>query len=271
MSNSPFILVPVGTAQDMRAVEFAAHLAAIIGAQVRALHVAHDLTSSAVEAADIAVALDRIETAPVDFVRIASDSTAHAIAEAAAEARLVCMTTAATVLPHEGHVGSIAAAVVRLVGKPVVLVGPKATGTVQQPRIVVPVDGSEYAESALAPAADLAAMLGAEVWIVTVLSRRQTEQAESMVGAEIGVLESAYVRRLARHIGRDAQFEVLHGSDPAAAILDFAHPDGIVVMSTHGRTAVARLFAGSVATEIVAASELPVVVLRPPDDALVAD
>lgn len=92
-----------------------------------------------------------------------------------------------------------------------------------------------------------------------------------MLGADLGVLESAYVRRLARHIGRDAQWEVLHGSDPAASILDFAHPDGVVVMSTHGRTGLARLFAGSVAAEIVAGSARPVVVLRPPDTALVAD
>jgi nucleotide-binding universal stress UspA family protein len=266
------IVVPVGHAQDLRAVEFAARLARGGDARVTALHVGRDLAGSAVTAAEIGAAVARIESAPVDFARATADSIEDGIVAAAAGADLVCMSTAATVLPHERHIGSISEGVVRRVGAPVALVGPKAIGAVDDGgRVVVPVDGSERAEAALSPAAAMAAVLGAEVWVVTVVSRSQQEQAGAMLGPDFGVLESAYVRRLARSIGGDAQFEVLHGSDPSAAILDFAHPDGIVVMSTHGRSGPARLFAGSVAMEVVAASTRPVVVLRPRDEVLVTD
>lgn len=272
MTNPSTIVVPLGHADDLRAVEFAARLAAGTEAGVTAVHVGRDLTVSAVTAAEIGAAIDGIEAASVDFVRATGESIVDAIVGAAAGADLVCMSTAATVLPHERHVGSIAEGVVRRLGTPVALVGPKAIGAVDAGlRVVVPVDGSERAEAALTPAAEMAAALGAEVWVVTVVSRSQQEQAGAMLGADLGVLESAYVRGLARAIGGDAQFEVLHGSDPAAAILDFAHPDGIVVMSTHGRSGLARLFAGSVAMEIVAASSLPVIVLRPPEENLVTN
>ncbi len=272
MTNVPTVLVPVGSSEDLRAVEFAAQVASRSNGRVVAVHVGRDLAGSAVDVDRIRSALATIRGAPIELVPLTGDSVEQAIVEAAQDASLVCMTTAATVFPHERRVGSIAEAVVRMLGKPAALLGPKAIGAVDaKPRIVVPVDGSERAEAVLAPAAELAATLGAEVWVVTVVSRRQQQEAGAMLGADLGVLESAYVRRLARHIGGDAQFEVLHGADPAAAILDFAHPDGIVAMSTHGRTGLARLFSGSVAAEIVAGSSRPVVVLRPPDDILVTD
>lgn len=272
MTSMSTILVPLGQAEDLRPVEFAARLASRrAGGRVTVVHVGRDLAGSAADAAAIEARLARLRPAPIEFQRVTSDSIADGIAEAAVDADLVCMSTAATVLPHERHIGSIAESVVRRVTTPVILVGPKAQGVVEDdPRVVVPVDGSEHAEAALAPAAELAAALGGEVWVVTVVSRSQQEQAGAILGAELGVLESAYVRRLARSIGKDAQWEVLHGSDPAAAILDFAHPDGVVVTSTHGRSGLGRLFAGSVAMEIVAGSHRPVVVLRPPDTSLVA-
>ena len=39
-------------------------------------------------------------------------------------------------------------------------------------------------------------------------------------------------------------------------------------MSTHGRSGLARIFAGSVTTEVVAGSKQPVMVVRPPDHSL---
>ena len=68
----------------------------------------------------------------------------------------------------------------------------------------------------------------------------------------------------------NTQYDVLHGENPADSILDFASPDGVVVMTTHGRSGLARLFAGSTATSVVARSAHPVFVVRNKDD-LVTD
>jgi nucleotide-binding universal stress UspA family protein len=56
---------------------------------------------------------------------------------------------------------------------------------------------------------------------------------------------------------------VLHGDDPARAIVDFAGDDGTIVMTTHGRSGLNRLFAGSVTTGVVAHSQRAVFVWRP--------
>ena len=87
------------------------------------------------------------------------------------------------------------------------------------------------------------------------------------MSVDVAAAETAYVRDLASRIrkshGIDAEFDVLHGDDPATAIVDFAGDDGTVVMSTHGRSGISRLFAGSVTTKVVADSKRAVLVWRP--------
>ena len=93
--------------------------------------------------------------------------------------------------------------------------------------------------------------------------------AEAQLHVDLSTRESGYVRslagRLADKYNISTGFEVLHIKDPARAVLDFTGHDGIVVMSTHGRSGLSRLFAGSVAHEVVAGSHRPVVVCRPAD------
>ena len=274
MADSLPILVPLDDTEDLRAVELATQLAADIGSGVRVLSVVSDSAHFAAQKADLEKALSTGGSVQTDVRVIVHDSVERAIVDDAESASVVCMTTAATLLPHEGHFGSIAELVVRALERPVMLLGPKATGALKNgvSRLVVPVDGSVAGEYIIKGAANLAKLMGLEVWVVTVVSAAQERRVEAVAGPEYGALESGYVRRIARAIGKksglDAQFEVLHGSHPAEAILAFADPDAIVAMSTHGRSGLSRIFAGSVTTEVVAGSHHPVMVVRPPDKAL---
>jgi nucleotide-binding universal stress UspA family protein len=137
-------------------------------------------------------------------------------------------------------------------------------------RVVVPVDGSRLSEQALGVAGDLARTLGVAAWVVSVIPPKVEATAGQQLRTAPFVRESGYVRGLADDLAHEYQvttgFEVLHIKDPAAAILDFTGDDGAVVMSTHGRSGLSRLFAGSVAHAIVARSHRPVVVVRPSED-----
>ena len=164
----------------------------------------------------------------------------------------------------EAILGSVAVDILREMHGPVVAVGPKATTDRADHRgeLMVPVDGSEFSESALPLAVAWGIGLEARPWVVEVLDPAQ-ERVEDVV-------ESSYAARLARHLSAQShhqvQFEVLHNKHPGAAIGQFAESIGasLIIASTHGRTGLARLALGSVATEIVRHAPCPVVLNRPP-------
>jgi nucleotide-binding universal stress UspA family protein len=161
-------------------------------------------------------------------------------------------------------IGSIAEELLAELFGPVMLVGPDASTDVTDFRgeLLVPVDGSDTSESALALGAAWGITLGARPWVVTVNDPGTRADADSA--------ESSYPSRLARQLakqtGRDVEFEVLHGGRPDRAICDYAAslPASLIVASTHGRTGFARIAAGSVAMGIVRHAPCPVVLNRPP-------
>ena len=267
------VLVPIGDeAAGRRAIDTARDWAHRIGGTVKMISVVHGSGAAPAREAMLALLCEE-EGVPTSYDVVVGDDVAGAIVSAAGGDALVCMRTAGSLLPHQGHFGSIAEDVVRRLGRPVILVGPRADPAIDRDlrRVVVPVDGSRISETALGPAARLAAILEVPLWVVTVISPKDQRRAEAELGEAIAI-ESGHIgglaRQLAREHGIDAQFEVLHIADPTDAILDFARPDAIIVMMTHGRTGMARLFAGSVTTGVVARAEHPVVVLHPGDEQL---
>jgi nucleotide-binding universal stress UspA family protein len=264
------MLVPLdGRDPSLRSLPRAARIAARLGLSLRLLTVSDDVESSrqwlAEKAAEVipgvAVELD-----------VASGVPAEAIAATAGPTTLTCMATAATLRPHEGHVGSVAEEVVRGAEAPVMMIGPKVDLDPGVPtgKVVVPVDGSALSEQALGVAGALASALDVPAWVVTVIPARAEAAAGRRLGSSLAGPESGYVRRVASDLGRDhgilTSYEVLHIEDPAEAILDFAGADGLVVMSTHGRSGLSRLFGGSVALGVVGGAARPVVVMRPSAD-----
>lgn len=160
-------------------------------------------------------------------------------------------------------IGSIAEELLGELFGPIVVVGPDADVDRADFRgdLVVPVDGSETSEAALPLAAAWGITLEARPWIVTVVEP----------GAGGGdVSDSSYPARLARALGHQShheiEFEVLHGRSPEREVTDFARSNGasLIVASTHGRTGLARIRAGSVAMGIVRHASCPVVLQRPP-------
>jgi len=265
-----WLIVPVDDPDDAsRSIDTAVELASRIEGGVRLLSVVESEDAVPERSAQLSSLAERITGLVTVVDVVLGPDVAGEIVAATGPRDIVCMTTAASLLPHRGHFGSIAEDVVRRIDRPVVLLGPKADPSVSKGlnRVIVPVDASAQSEAAIKPAVALAGFLGLPLWIVTVVSGAAQREAAAQLGSEAVVAESGYVRRLAREAAvksdLETQFEVLHISDSADAILDFAKGDGLVVMSTHGKSGLARVFAGSVTTSVVARSVHPVVVLRP--------
>lgn len=269
ISEMTHLVVPLdGYGSSVRAVPVAGRLAHRLGMGVSLLSVvngADDIDKRSAWVDDIAVNLLPTTEAKTEVV-VASDP-AQAVAAAAGSDGLLCMATAASLRLHHAHFGSIAERVARTIQRPLFVVGPRMTPTPGAPtqRIVVPIDGSKFSEEALGVGAELAAALSLTVWVVAVVTAKASASAK--IGSSPSTGESNYVRNRARSLaedtGVDVAFEVLHG-DPVEAIANFVGDDGTAVMTTHGRSGLSRLFAGSVTTGVIARSHRAVLVLRPP-------
>lgn len=139
--------------------------------------------------------------------------------------------------------------------------------------IVVPLDGSPFAEQAIPAAAAIAGAAGAKVRLVLVHRLppppNDPETAKLYVSVELAVRKSEreYLRSIARRLkdgGVQASALMLEG--PAGPTL--VHWIGgsaadLVVMTTHGRGALGRATYGSVADQLVRSLKVPVLLLRP--------
>jgi nucleotide-binding universal stress UspA family protein len=169
--------------------------------------------------------------------------------------------------------GSVADVVVHASPVPVLLVPGRCAsraGLVGD-TIVVPVDGSAFAELALTRAAELARELTLPLSIVYAVWWNPTPRGGlAPTFGELDRLTSAmrrYVDDLVaqvRRFGVDAHGDVSIGP-PARLITDYAtlRRAALIVMSSHGRTGVDRLAAGSVATDVLMAAPCPLLLLRP--------
>ncbi len=146
-------------------------------------------------------------------------------------------------------------------------------------RILVPVDGSEGARHALDEALKLAKLSGAQVQAVHVL-----EHPTQVVDVAAGFAEQAPIRDTSSEIATTvlaeareqiAPFGVLgtvraidaYGESLPAVLaraIDEFDAD-LVVMYSHGRRGIRRLFAGSVAESLLHDTTVPVLLLRDGD------
>jgi nucleotide-binding universal stress UspA family protein len=135
--------------------------------------------------------------------------------------------------------------------------------------ILVPLDGSTLAESALTPAVDLAREHGARVVLLraaeahtlpmvdpTEAQVRAVRAAEEYLGDARGRVSRAGIA--------DIDTSVWYGP-PAEAIVEAARHRGadLIVMSSHGRSGLGRLVLGSVAETVLRATRVPILLIRP--------
>ena len=119
------------------------------------------------------------------------------------------------------------------------------------PRIIVPLDGSPRAETALPHARALAA--GGPLLLVTT----------SWDGDATAPRE--YLQRMAADTSDDVETEVVGDREPAAAICLTAREraGSIVCMATHGRSGLGEALLGSVAEATIRRSDAPIVLVGP--------
>ena len=181
-------------------------------------------------------------------------------------------------------VGSVAEAVIAQSSVPVLLTCARPGEMPPQPpfdaahtRVVVPLDGSKFAEAALPAAIELLGLTG-ELVLVTVVEpphgvvrdeyRRirvyLDQQEEALTRQAREYLHTTAAQLIDTHPGLHVTSEARVGA-PAAGVIAAAadRAADLVVMSSHGRTGIRRAVFGSVTGAVVHDGNTPVMVVHP--------
>ena len=173
--------------------------------------------------------------------------------------------------------GSITEALIRAGKVPVLAVHAEETGEVGPPleieNILVPLDGSELAESILPAATDLALACDARITLLHILTHRHPTPG-GMVPAlpeqwpEALERGEEYLEGVADRIrsrGLRADTVVMAHPTPAEAIGEVADESraDLVAMATHGYSGLRRVLFGSVAEEVLRHGSVPMLIQRP--------
>jgi nucleotide-binding universal stress UspA family protein len=144
-------------------------------------------------------------------------------------------------------------------------------------KLMVPLDGSTFAEHALPVARSIARKCQADLELVVVLPPLTETYAEGVVFSPAELEEEARADRLAyldkvkQRLGEEVPItvRVLEGT-VSSSLTAYAAAEGIdlVVMATHGRGPLGRFWLGSVADEMVRTSGLPLLLIRPETNAI---
>lgn len=131
--------------------------------------------------------------------------------------------------------------------------------------IVVPLDGTAFGEHALPIALDLARRAGARLHLMHAHERAHP-------GVVAHVHEQSYLNDVARRLRAvwNGPIEATLIDEPiTAALCDYAAAAraDLIVMSTHARAGLLRLWQGCVADAVVRHTPVPVLLLRPTDQA----
>lgn len=262
--TTPFtdILVPLdGSPAAERAVAPALELVRRTGVPLRVLSRALPdekelLAGYLAGIADRHAAVTDIETQVVD-----RESIPDAIVEGLQPGTLVCMSSHGRGGLARAVMGSVAEFLLRTLDQPALVIGPHVAEDAFAGRIVACIDGSRESARTLEPAKQWAAALGLPLWLVEV--GEPGPPGERVTHGD--AFESGHVAALTRRTGGVEAWDMLHGRDPADALVNMAasrsEPTALLVMATHGRTGWHRLRLGSVTTATVHRATVPVLVV----------
>lgn len=146
-------------------------------------------------------------------------------------------------------------------------------------KLLIAIDGSDIADKALAAGLELAKGRNATVLVLTATDPVTTGTGAGgfgtlSAGPILARLEETYASEAARLLahartmaaGAGMTIDTLHvpRQHPADAILDTARTRGIdtIIMGSHGRRGLGRLILGSQAAEVLARSDIPVLIVK---------
>lgn len=142
-------------------------------------------------------------------------------------------------------------------------------------KIVVPLDGSGWADRAIPHAARIAKNNDAEIILLNIYHSQLAQYQDTLALAKQGNLVDQERESIKRHLisvrndlrsqGITVRGHIIDGREPAYNIIKYVKAEGadLVVMSTHGRTGLARFVFGSVAQKVMQGLNVPVMLVRP--------
>lgn len=182
--------------------------------------------------------------------------------------------------PGQGGIESIAQQTMRRSPVPLLILNEHGLipqfDTSQPLRVIVPLDGSLFAEAALEPALHIISQLASspqdELCLVRIVEDRCAYSTE--VQNQAWQEAEHYLQALYERLGKMSRsrrtfsiaFQVRAGDDVARALLEEAKETGsshVMVMATHGREGVQRLLLGSVAERVLGAATDPLLIVCP--------
>jgi nucleotide-binding universal stress UspA family protein len=282
------VLVPLdGSSAAEFAVRFGADLASKHDAELVLLHVRH--LSAPLTAAEQTESKDRmLEQAQEYLAGLRKDLRAAGIraqdqlleshdlpetllkfVESERISIIVMSTQGRTAMLH-GLLGSNVERALNNLPVPILLVRP------MYQKIIVPLDGSTWSETAIPRAVEIARVHDAEVVLLHVYQSKAGDYAgQWALAGQQEIADQTYeqmrdqlvaLRNGLRAEGLSAREVLIRSTNPAQAICDFVNAeDGIslIVMSTHGRTGLARWLVGSVAQKVLKEARCPVTLVHP--------
>lgn len=212
-----------------------------------------------------------------------SDAVAEHVEERGAD--IVVMSTHGRGAVERAWLGSVADRLVRRLDVPALLVRPSEGEEATDLRpairhILVPLDGSSLAEAALAPATRISRLLGASLRLVRVTgphimvgspyiphaAQEHQEHFERHRREARGYLEQV-AERLRGEGVEVADVEVREGATATTILATAREGADLIAMATHGRGGLRRLFLGSVSDKVLRGATLPVLLVRPAEEA----
>lgn len=143
-------------------------------------------------------------------------------------------------------------------------------------KVIVPLDGSRWSETAIPRAAEIARVHDAELILLHVYQSKSGDYAgQWALAGQQEIAEQTFdqvnealigMRNRLRIEGVRAREVILRGGNPAQTICDFVESEegiSMIVMSTHGRTGIARWLMGSVAQSVIKNARCPVTLVHP--------
>jgi nucleotide-binding universal stress UspA family protein len=202
---------------------------------------------------------------------------------------LIVMTTHGRGPLARAWLGSVADKLVRKAPIPILLTRPQESkpSLDQAPvfrRVLIPLDGSSFAEQAVEAATALGSLTEAEYVLVQVvepmirgghMETSLTSPSEPGIIRRLQLLHDedkanagAYLEKIAQQLksqGYRAEIRVIVNEQAAVALLDAAKEvkANAIALCTHGRRGLPRLFLGSVADKMLRGASLPMLIHRP--------